>query len=129
MKEERELGDRGNLFIGSRSEQRFCSQSFIFAIRILPCVSPPRAKSSFRSAMRLKFLILFAVVSLTILPADAQSIDSESGHVPMTTLPGPWRFHAGDDPSWSNTTFDDSSWSQLAAGEPWSQLGKSIGIY
>lgn len=71
----------------------------------------------------------FAVVSLTILPADAQSIDSESGHVPMTMLPGPWRFHTGDDPSWSNTTFDDSSWSQLAAGEPWSQLGKSIGIY
>ena len=26
----------------------------------------------------------------------------------MTTLPGPWRFHAGDNPTWSSTTFDDS---------------------
>ena len=43
----------------------------------------------------------------------------------MTTLPGPWRFHAGDDPSWSNATFDDSSWSRLDAGEPWSRQGYS----
>ncbi len=43
----------------------------------------------------------------------------------MSTLQGPWRFHAGDDPSWSSPTFDDSSWSLLIAGKPWSQQGYS----
>ena len=75
--------------------------------------------------MRLKFLILFAVVCLTIFPAAAQSIDSDNGHIPMSMLAGPWRFHAGDDPSWSSATFDDSSWSLLVAGKSWSQQGYS----
>lgn len=73
-----------------------------------PCISPLCVKSSPRSAMRLKSLILIAFVSLTVLPAFGQSIDSDSGQVPMSTLQGPWRFHAGDDPSWSSPTFDDS---------------------
>ncbi len=75
--------------------------------------------------MRLKSLILIAFVSLTVPPAFGQSIDSDSGQVPMSTLPGPWRFHAGDDSSWSSPTFDDSSWSLLVAGKPWSQQGYS----
>ena len=75
--------------------------------------------------MRLNSLIVAAVVWLTVLPVRAQFIDSDNGHVPMTTLPGPWRFHAGDDPSWSSASFDDSSWSLLEAGKPWSQQGYS----
>ncbi len=75
--------------------------------------------------MHPRSLIFFAVISLTILPARADLSASDPGPLPMTTLPGPWRFHAGDDPSWSNATFDDSSWSRLDAGEPWSRQGYS----
>ena len=75
--------------------------------------------------MHIRSLILFAAVSLTVLPARAQTSESNSGRIPMTTLPGPWRFHAGDDPTWSSATFDDSSWSQVVAGESWSQQGYS----
>src|SRR5205823_6235109 len=82
-------------------------------------------KSSARSPIRLKFLILFAAVSLAVLTGGAQSLGSEGGHVPMATLPGPWRFHAGDDPRWSSATFNDSSWSLLVAGKPWPQQGYS----
>jgi len=73
--------------------------------------------------MRLRFLVLSALVCLTVLPAAAQFIDSAGGNVPITALPGPWRFHAGDDPIWSSANFDDSSWSQLVAGKPWSEQG------
>jgi hypothetical protein len=75
--------------------------------------------------MQLRFLILFAAVSLAIPTGGAQSIEADGGRVPMATLPGPWRFHAGDDPRWSSATFDDSSWSLLVAGKPWSQQGYS----
>jgi len=73
--------------------------------------------------MQLRFLILFAAVSLVIVTGEAQSFKADDGRVPMATLPGPWRFHAGDDPRWSSATFDDSSWSLLVAGKPWSQQG------
>jgi hypothetical protein len=75
--------------------------------------------------MRLKLLILFAAVFLAVLTGGAQSLESDGGRVPMATLPGPWRFHAGDDPRWSNATFDDSSWSLLVTGKSWSQQGYS----
>lgn len=29
------------------------------------------------------------------------------------TLNGPWRFHIGDDPSWSNTNIDDTNWETI----------------
>src|SRR5436305_1019115 len=90
-----------------------------------PCVSLPRVQSSPHSAMRLKSIIVFAVFFLTSLLAHPQSVDFDSGREPMSTLAGPWRFHAGDEPSWSSASFDDSSWSLLVAGKPWSQQGYS----
>jgi hypothetical protein len=73
--------------------------------------------------MRLRTLVLTAGLSLIASCALAQTVDLEKNRVPMTDLTGPWRFHTGDDPAWSNPAFDDSGWSLLAAGKPWTQQG------
>ena len=31
----------------------------------------------------------------------------------VTSLVGPWKFHTGDDPAWSQPGFDDSSWADM----------------
>ena len=46
-----------------------------------------------------------------------------------TILTGPWKFHVGDNPSWSDPTLDDSSWEQVdlsaAAGAHDADVGLS----
>jgi phosphoserine phosphatase RsbU/P len=41
----------------------------------------------------------------------------------LVSLDGQWRFHPGDDPRWSNPTFDDSAWPLLRSDQPWSTQG------
>src|SRR5581483_1129577 len=36
----------------------------------------------------------------------------------VTPLVGPWRFHTGDDPAWSQPGFDDSSWAEMDMTPP-----------
>lgn len=38
-------------------------------------------------------------------------------------LSGPWKFHPGDDASWSAPSFDDSSWKTISADQPWGMQG------
>jgi diguanylate cyclase (GGDEF)-like protein len=38
-------------------------------------------------------------------------------------LSGPWKFHPGDDASWSAPLFDDSSWTPISADQPWGMQG------
>lgn len=40
-----------------------------------------------------------------------------------TSLDGPWQFHPGDDPAWSDPAFDSSSWEKLATDRPWGKQG------
>jgi hypothetical protein len=47
------------------------------------------------------YLVVWAVFSVTTLPA--QLCES-------TPLNGPWKFHTGDHPGWSDPGFDDSGW-------------------
>lgn len=73
--------------------------------------------------MRPFFLGLFLAAVSAL--ACAQSADFDRSRLPIANLTGPWRFHTGDDPRWSNPAFDDSSWSLLDAGKPWSDQGYS----
>ena len=73
--------------------------------------------------MRLRALVLIAGLSLIASCAPAQTLDLEKNRVPMTDLAGSWRFHTGDDPAWSSPAFDDSGWSLLVAGKPWTKQG------
>ncbi len=38
-------------------------------------------------------------------------------------LAGPWQFHTGDDTSWADPAFDDSTWEQLDINRPWGDQG------
>lgn len=73
--------------------------------------------------MRLRAFVLSALLLTTAGCALAQTVDLAQNRVPMTDLAGPWRFHTGDNPAWSNPAFDDSSWPLLLAGKPWTQRG------
>ncbi len=75
--------------------------------------------------MRLRNLVLLLISCLMTGATVAQVVDLNAGRVPMAQLVGPWRFHVGDDPAWASPTFDDSSWSLLAAGKSWSEQGYS----
>jgi hypothetical protein len=73
--------------------------------------------------MRLRAAVLTAGFLMMAFIAVAQTLDLERDRVAMTDLAGPWRFHTGDDPAWSSPAFDDSGWSLLLAGKPWTEQG------
>jgi sigma-B regulation protein RsbU (phosphoserine phosphatase) len=53
----------------------------------------------------------------------AQTFDLDKDRQPIASLGGLWRFHTGDDPSWSDPGFDDSQWPLLRSQESWSTQG------
>lgn len=73
--------------------------------------------------MRVPSFFISVFIAMTFVAGRAQSIDSDHSRVAITALSGPWRFHAGDDPSWSSAVYDDSSWSLLSTGKAWSEQG------
>jgi phosphoserine phosphatase RsbU/P len=46
-----------------------------------------------------------------------------SSDQPTISLNGSWRFHPGDNPSFAEPSYDDSSWPLLRSTTPWSQQG------
>lgn len=67
-------------------------------------------------------LVLLAIAALT-LPACAQVFNVEENRVLMAPLAGLMRFHTGDDPRWSEPSFDDSTWPLISSGKDWSEQG------
>jgi hypothetical protein len=43
-------------------------------------------------------------------------------------LAGPWKFHTGDDASWSQTNFDDSAWGEMDLTPPPGSADATLGI-
>jgi len=73
--------------------------------------------------MRVRLPLFLAISLLSSIFAAGQTVDFAGSRIPVTDLPGPWRFHVGDDPAWSLPGFDDSHWSLLRADQSWSQQG------
>ena len=73
--------------------------------------------------MRFKQLTLLLTLLAFTPCLFAQSFDMEQNREQMMELKGLWHFHTGDDPHWSNPTFDDSAWPLLKSDEPWSSQG------
>ena len=73
--------------------------------------------------MRLAAFLLLAWMIPSGWSAQGQTVDFKEGRVDVTELRGPWRFHAGDNRDWAKPDFDDSSWSLVAAGKPWTAQG------
>jgi len=66
-------------------------------------------------------LLFFALFTGDLL--HAQEFDLANSHSRVSSLDGLWRFHTGDDPAWSSTTFDDSTWELLRSDENWAEQG------
>ena len=54
---------------------------------------------------------------------DAGAVDLDAQRIPLTTISGPWRFHAGDDQGWASPGYDDSQWPKLNAAKDWTRQG------
>jgi hypothetical protein len=67
-------------------------------------------------------LVLFAIAALA-LPACAQVFNMENNRVQMAPLDGLMRFHTGDNPLWSQPSFDDSAWPLISPEKSWSEQG------
>lgn len=51
------------------------------------------------------------------------SFDLDRDRESLVSLDGLWRFHPGDNPQWSEPSFDDSAWPLLRSDKPWSVQG------
>ena len=57
-------------------------------------------------------------------PPDAAGPFSAAGIGTGTrAISGLWQFHLGDDPAWAQPGFDDHTWEQLPADQPWGDVG------
>jgi hypothetical protein len=56
---------------------------------------------------------------------DTDVIDLNAQRQPITSIATNWRFHPGDDPSWSEPGFDDSSWKIIQPTRGWDAQGYS----
>src|SRR5215469_14039669 len=83
----------------------------------------PDPTSCWSSPMRLAAFLLLAWMIPSAWSREGGTVDFKDGRVAETELAGPWRFHAGDGAAWANPEFDDSNWSLLVAGKPWSTQG------
>ncbi len=67
-------------------------------------------------------LVLLVLVALA-LPACAQVFNMEQNRVQLARLDGLMRFHTGDNPLWSQPSFDDSNWPLISPAKSWSEQG------
>lgn len=76
--------------------------------------------------------LLLAAIALAAL--SCQRVAAETAPVPIrlgqsvVTLNGPWKFHTGDDPSWANPSFDDSTWELVDLTPPPGAHDADVGL-
>jgi hypothetical protein len=63
--------------------------------------------------------ILIALLAVSGLHASAEPFIAPNPGPGSVTIDGKWQFHLGDSLNWSNPSFDDSNWEQLASGDTW----------
>lgn len=85
----------------------------------------PRAAAMLGAALLIAFLLPLVSAAQTRASAVPASPDKTSGSVQevhfgnsVVRLTGPWKFHTGDNPAWSQPAFDDSSWSKMDMTPP-----------
>lgn len=54
-------------------------------------------------------------------PAQPGAFSLESDHLPIASLDGLWRFHAGDDPGFASPALDDSAWPLVHSDQSWAE--------
>ena len=73
-------------------------------------------------------LLLLALPLLAVSARGAGQTPAVSlGHESIA-LTGPWKFQAGDDPHWADTSFDDSNWEDMDLSAPADANDGDVGI-
>jgi hypothetical protein len=73
--------------------------------------------------MRARIVLYVAIAAGCCGLLRSQEFDVSRSPQWLLSLEGNWRFHAGDDPQWAQSSFDDSSWSLLRSDRDWSTQG------
>src|SRR5260370_14798741 len=76
--------------------------------------------------------VLLTVIALAVLP----SVRSVAATVPvqvtlgqsLVNLNGPWKFHIGDDATWADPNFDDSTWAAIDLTSPPGARDHDVGL-
>ena len=91
-----------------------------------------------RALMRLRVLSSFACFVLVAWGAPYASAQKQSATSPNSSetvfsaggigtgtraITGLWQFHLGDDAAWARPGFDDHTWEQIPADQPWGDAG------
>lgn len=80
--------------------------------------------------MRIRFSIRQVLAAIAILSGSshalAQVIDLDANRISISTIDSAWRFHVGDDPAWSQASFDDSNWAVVHPLSPWAEQGYPV---
>ncbi|MGA7157401.1 MAG: hypothetical protein WBY53_11160 [Acidobacteriaceae bacterium] len=76
------------------------------------------------------FLLAVLLSSLATVPQPVRPVDGQSIMFGQATarLDGPWRFHAGDNPAWSTTGFDDSKWENVSLAAAQGSHDADVGL-
>ena len=72
--------------------------------------------------------VLFLVGSGFVRPALAESPVPVTLGQSVMNLNGPWKFHLGDDPSWADPDFDDSTWESVDLTAPPGAHDEDVGL-
>lgn len=94
---------------------------------------PTAVRNTWRAGVCVRALGLFALLVLVSCGANT-ALSQPSAASPQAfsaagigtgtrAISGMWQFHLGDDPAWAQPSFDDSSWEQLPADQPWGDAG------
>jgi phosphoserine phosphatase RsbU/P len=78
------------------------------------------SRSRFRE---LAFAVLLFLIPALSSKAQTATFNLDTGRQPLASLDGQWRFHPGDDPRWSDPSFDDFLWPTIHSDQPWTEQG------
>jgi len=76
-------------------------------------------KAAGSSFLAIAFLSLLALLFAPGVHASSNAFTAPNPGPGSIAIQGKWQFHLGDQPSWSNPAFDDSTWEQLSADTTW----------
>jgi len=86
-----------------------------------------------RGPITLRYLLLLAVLWLLALPAWATPLPPDTAALRIERLPADglplnkgWRYHAGDNPAWARSGFDDRAWDTLNPTRPRPELPQRL---
>lgn len=93
----------------------------------MPVISTSVPGERMQKSLRRVPWLLFMVLCIP-LDAGAAALAPITLGQSVVPLDGPWKFHTGDDPRWSDPAFDDSTWESVDLSAPAEATDGDVGI-